>query len=157
MKNGRSRSKIKKIPREWLVLIILVILAVGISFFEWNKNSSDQFKSTLATTQSIKRIEKEEGSVTVVVEYLQDKSDKERSVFLILLDTHSVNFDAFSFQKNVTLEKEDLTQLPLQVVESGGGHHRKAEVIFHNVSPPFVITLNNLAGVSKREFQFPDL
>lgn len=78
----------------------------------------------------VKKQEKEENNVTVIVEYIPEKSDSFNSVFSITLDTHSANLDAFDFQKDVFLGKDGKGSLPMIVNESGGGHHRKAEITF---------------------------
>lgn len=158
--NKESMKTFSKIPKTYIFLGILVLLAI-ISFYKLSspKTSNNPTSSipSKETTEKIFKLEREEGNVTVIVEYLPEKSDENSSIFLITLDTHSVDLDAFDFQKDVFLGKEGRGSLPIKVSQSGSGHHRKAEVAFKKTATPFSIVLSNLGGISKREFQFTDL
>ena len=93
----------------------------------------------------------------MTVEYIPKKSDKNTRAFEISLDTHSVELDSFDFVKDVILEKDGKAIPPANSIPSGGGHHRKAEVVFERVKSPFTISLINLSGVPKRVFQFTNI
>lgn len=166
----------KQIPKEWLVLIIIAILVIGISLFEWNKTSpqiqkrdkdtlsevaeSDQDTSEVFRRNSSDgggvRKEKEENNVTVIIEYLPTQSSS--LIFRIALDTHSVNLDSFDFAKDITLEKNGKSFSPtLLIKQEGGGHHRSVEVNFPTADTPFTIIVKNLSNIPRREFSFEKL
>lgn len=150
--------KLNKIPREWLLLIIIAIIAIAVGVFEWNKTSiQDRAPAeTILDRRSSSDgggISKEEAAVTVIVEYLPEKSTN-NMVFQIVLDTHSVNLDAFDFQKEIALEKNGKSFSPNVISKEGSVHHRKAVISFGQTSVPFTIVVMNLSGVPRREFKF---
>lgn len=150
-----------KIPKTYLFLGIVILLIVVISLLELINSKAANSPNNLATSvnineKSIKK-EKEEGNVTVIVEYYPQKSDENNLVFNISLDTHNVDLTAFDFSKDIVLENEGLMNTPIKFAPSGSIHHRQAEVIFKRVISPFSIILNNLSGIPKREFQFTNL
>lgn len=150
-----------KIPKIYLFLGLVILLIAFISLFELNSSKTTSSPQNLGPSANINpssnKLEKEEGNVTVIVEYLPEKSDENSSTFLITLDTHSVDLDVFDFQKDVFLGKDGRGSLPIKVSPSGIGHHRKAEVAFKKTATPFSIVLSNLAAISKREFQFTNI
>lgn len=148
-----------KIPKTYLFLGIVILLIVIISLFELNNsktaNSPQYLVPSANINQNSNKLEKEEGNVTVAVEYIPQKSDKNTVVFDISLDTHNVDLSSFDFSKNIVLEKEELVvSTPIKSAPTGSGHHRKAEMIFKRVKPPFSLVLKSLSSVPKREFQF---
>lgn len=79
--------------------------------------------------------EKAAGEVTVIatLKNPDDIGGKEEVEFEVKLDTHTVNLDAFSFERNITLKDEKgKTYNPASAKPSGSGHHREAEVRFKN-------------------------
>lgn len=166
------RGLMKQIPKEWLVLIIIAVLVIGISLFEWNKTSPQNQKRDKDTSdgvlsevegtpprwsnQKATRKEKEENNVTVIIEYLPDQPQSSL-IFRIALDTHSVNLDAFDFGNDITLEKDGKSFSPTLLKQEGGGHHRSAEVNFPTTDTPFTIIVKNLSNIPKREFYFEKL
>lgn len=156
----------KKISKEWLVLIIIAIIVIVIGVSEWNKTkvvnqNGDQDTSGVTRQRAgspdgegIQRLEKEEAGVTVIVEPLPEKTKSDSMVFQIALDTHSVNLNEFDFQKDVRLLKDGKIYPPTSAVAGGADHHRNAEVSFKKEAPPFVIVIFDLAGVKERKFEF---
>lgn len=147
------------IPKEYLFLGIVLILIAFVSISELAKPEfpTPNRESSPQQVRTLKKQEKKENNVTVSLEYLPEKSDSSKTVFAITLDTHSENLDAFDFQKDIFLGKDGRGILPVVVSQSGSGHHRKAEVTFKRTVPPLTIVLSNLAGISRREFQFLNL
>lgn len=79
--------------------------------------------------------EKAAGEVTVIatLKNPNDIGGKEELEFEVKLDTHTVNLDAFNFEKSVTLKDDKgKTYKPSSSETSGSGHHRSAEVKFKN-------------------------
>ena len=79
--------------------------------------------------------EKAAGEVTVIatLKNPDDIGGKEDLVFDVKLDTHTVNLDAFNFEKSVILKDDKgKTYKPSSAETSGSGHHREAEVGFKN-------------------------
>lgn len=161
---------IKNIPKEWLILIIIVLLTLGIGIFQWNQTNpvsqnSGQDTSGVILNEvkgspdggGIQKLEKGEGNVTVLVEYLAEKSNKSNMVFRIALDTHSVDLDSFDFRKDINLEKDGQSFPPQLVSQEGSGHHRSAEITFPITSTPFNIVVKNLSNIPRREFSFEKL
>ncbi len=155
----------KKIPKEWLLLIIIAVFVAVIGISEWNKTkvvnrNSGQDTSGVAQRDSPDgggintKLEKEEGNVTVVVEYLSDKSTTNNMVFQIALDTHSVNLDTFDFQKEIILEKGGKSFSGKIISQEGSVHHRKAQISFSQTATPFTFVVINLSGIPRREFKF---
>lgn len=163
---------IKKIPIDYFVLGIIIILIFFISLFQLtkrndqqkinntsngeNSNQSDTINNiqTRASTISDQPQTKEEGAVTVTIQYLPEKSASNSNIFLVVLDTHSVDLNSFDFQKDISVESDGKIFKPLQALTSGSVHHRKAEVSFAKLTPPFTLVVHNLSSVSRREFLF---
>ncbi len=149
---------LNKIPKTYLFLGIVIFLIAAISLFELNSSKTTNSPQNLVPSANINpnsnKLEKEEGNVTVVVEYFPQKSDKNTLVFNITLDTHNVDLTSFNFSKDIVLEKEGLINTPIKFAPSGSIHHRQAEVIFKRAESPFSIVLKSLSGVMKREFKF---
>ncbi len=154
----------KNFPKEWLALLTIAILVIGISTFEWQKNKVkdtsevilNEVKGSSDGGGTSKRLEKEENNVTVIIEYLPDKSSSQLS-FRMALDTHSVELDAFDFAKDVALEKDGKSISPTLLKQEGSGHHRSAELNFPTTNTPFTIVVKNLSNIPRREFSFQKL
>lgn len=146
----------KQIPKEWLALIIIVILVVGISIFELRKSSAptpNKANSSNLTNNAVTRLEKEENNVTVIIEYLPNQSQSSL-IFRVALDTHSVDLDSFDFAKDIALDKEGKSASSTLLKQEGSGHHRSAEITFPQTSFPFTIIFKNLSNIPRREFYF---
>lgn len=149
-----SSSNQKRLPLEWIVLILLVFAVVLIGLSSWTSNPSGvAVGPTLQQVQTTNRQEREQANVTVVVENLPEINPNE-TIFAVVLDTHSVNLDNVNFSLDVTLEKADKVIKPVRVKEEGSGHHRKAQIAFPKTSLPFTIIVSDVSGIPRREFTF---
>lgn len=89
------------------------------------------------------------------VKFLREPGD--RPAFLVSLDTHSVNLDAYRFEEIVRLRDGRGGELSPIAVEGaeGSGHHRSATVLFTWPEPkPATVELvvKDVAGVPERLF-----
>lgn len=97
------------------------------------------------------------GGVTVTVTPV---SEAGRSpTFLVILDTHSVNLDAYKFEDIVRLRDGRGGELAPTAVEGaeGGGHHRSATVRFASPKPKpkgLEVVVKGVAGVPERLFRW---
>lgn len=156
----------KKLSKEWLVLILIAILVIEIGVLEWKKTAVKTPQGWQAESRdspgvekqgkTTTRLEKEENSVTVIIEYLPNQSQSSL-IFRTALDTHSVDLDSFDFTKDITLEKDGKSVSPSLVKQEGSDHHRSAEINFPQTSLPFTIVFKNLSNVPRREFNFEKL
>ena len=140
----------KSLPKEWIILIVIVIIIAIIAISDWQKSSrlnrdKPQISSSSVSVdiKSGNKQEKEEANVTVVVEYLKDKSDDKNMTFAVSLDTHSVDLNSFDFQKDIVLEKNPRASgsNPTKVTTNGSDHHRSGEIVFPNTPSPFTLIL----------------
>jgi hypothetical protein len=97
------------------------------------------------------------GGVTVDVILLQEQSGA--PTFLVILDTHSVNLDAYRFEEIVRLRDGRGGELAPTAVEGieGSGHHRKATIRFAWPEPKpksLEVIVKGVAGVPERVFQW---
>jgi hypothetical protein len=97
------------------------------------------------------------GGVTAKITYLNPKStDGPR--FQIVLDTHSVNLDAYDLKTIAVLRDEGgRSYTPAAVENTGGGHHREAIVSFSKLPPEtkrIELLIRDVAGVKERIFQW---
>lgn len=150
-------EKLTKIPKEYLVLGIIIILIILLSLFELNKPSSPTTQIPNQTTQQGNVLEKEEGKVTVTIQYLPEKSDTKIAVFQISFNTHSVDLDSFDPNTQITLEKDGKILKPQSINPTGSSHHKEFDITFEKVKSPFSIVITNLANIPKREFTFTNL
>lgn len=98
-----------------------------------------------------------EDEVSVEVNYLPGKSYRDKIVFNVSLDTHSVDLDGIDFKKSVILQKDGQTFIPMDVEISGSGHHRSAELSFSGVGVPLKIIFTGTQEVKRQEFGFEKL
>ena len=97
------------------------------------------------------------GRVTVKATYVNPKSN-DNPRFQVVLDTHSVNLDAYDL-KSIAVLRDDAgkTYSATGVETKGGGHHREATLTFPKVSPEskrLELVINDVAGVKERAFRW---
>jgi hypothetical protein len=97
------------------------------------------------------------GGVTVKITLLDSKTNGDLS-FQIVLDTHSVNLDAYDL-KTITVLRDGggNTYHPIGLENKGSGHHRQATVTFAKIanSPKrFELVLRDIAGIKERVFRW---
>jgi hypothetical protein len=95
------------------------------------------------------------GGVTAKVTFLNPKGADEPR-FQVVLDTHSVNLDAYDL-KGIAVLRDDTgkSYLPTAIENKGGGHHRDAIVTFPKLSPGakrIELVIKDVAGVKERTF-----
>lgn len=79
--------------------------------------------------------------------------------FLVMLDTHSVNLDAYTFAEIVRLRDGQGGELAPTAVEGdeGGGHHRRATIHFALPEPKpktLELVVKGVADVPERVFRW---
>ena len=97
------------------------------------------------------------GGVTVKVTALDSKT-KGDFRFQVVLDTHSVNLDAYDF-KTIAVLRDDSAKgySPTAVENKGSGHHREAVLSFPKPSPEtkrVELLIKDVAAVKERTFQW---
>lgn len=95
------------------------------------------------------------GGVTVKVTYPHSQNTEETRLEVVL-DTHSVNLDAYDL-KALSLLRNDSgkTYEPVRVENKGSGHHREIAIVFPKVSPPakrLELVIKDIAGIKERSF-----
>lgn len=108
--------------------------------------------SAAATTQTVSG-----GGVTAKVTYLNPKRSEE-PIFQVVLDTHSVNLDAYDL-KTLTVLRDDTGKenLPKEAENKGSGHHREVSLVFPPVTPEATrleMIIKDIAGVKERTFRW---
>lgn len=98
-----------------------------------------------------------QSNVTANVELLNEESNEQELVFNVIIDTHSVDLNAFDLQNNIILEKNGKKIKPKKINVSGSIHHKTAEIAFNSTPTPFTVFITNLDNVPKREFTFTKL
>ena len=95
------------------------------------------------------------GGITAKATFLNPKgADDPR--FQVVLDTHSVNLDAYDF-KNIAVLRDDAgkSYVPVAAENKGSGHHREVIVSFPKISPEskrIELIIKDVAGVKERTF-----
>jgi hypothetical protein len=97
------------------------------------------------------------GGVTVKATYVNPKSTDE-SHFEVVLDTHSVNLNAYDL-KSIAVLRDDTgkTYLATGVESKGSGHHREATLSFPKVAPEserLELVIRDVGGVRERSFRW---
>jgi len=97
------------------------------------------------------------GGVTAKVTFLNPKSGDEPR-FQIVLDTHSVNLDAYDLKSLASLRDDAGKAYASTGMENkGSGHHRESTVSFAKVSPEakrLELVIKDVAGVKERVFRW---
>ena len=129
-----------------LFKLLMTTIALGLVFM-----SGETFGAAASSpTQTVAG-----GGVTVKVTFLNPKSvDDPR--FQVVLDTHSVNLDAYDF-KNIAVLRDDAgkSYVPIAAENKGSGHHREAIVSFPEISPEtkrIELVIKDVAGIKERTF-----
>ena len=126
-----------KIPKTYLLLGIIILLIIIVSLFDINSSKTANRGQYPTPSENLKektnKLEKEEGNVDVIVEYLPEKSDANTLVFNIILDTHNVNLDSFNFEKGINKLKMygiDISKTAVQYTkENFRGEFKKSSVL----------------------------
>ena len=97
------------------------------------------------------------GGVTAKVTYLNSGSNEDPR-FLVVLDTHSVNLDAYD-PKSIFVLRDDggKTYTPTAVENKGSGHHRESSLTFAKPAAEvkrLEIVIKDVAGVKERIFRW---
>ncbi|OGQ72087.1 MAG: hypothetical protein A3G94_03835 [Deltaproteobacteria bacterium RIFCSPLOWO2_12_FULL_60_16] len=97
------------------------------------------------------------GGVTVKVSYL-NPGGPEGPRFQVVLDTHSVDLDAFDL-KNLTFLRDEAGKdyQPTQMENKGAGHHREVTLAFPKSASGakrLELVIKNIAGVKERSFRW---
>lgn len=134
------------------LLPIIIIIGVILIYLQ-SKQQNPVSTSPSPTSRS--------DNVTVTVEFVEEKSTPIKSgstnkllVFKIVLDTHSVDLNAFDLENNINIIKNGQNIKPQQVNTSGSIHHKTAEVVFNSTPTPFTIVVTNLDNEQERKFEF---
>lgn len=97
-----------------------------------------------------------EGGVTVKVTYLTQT--KHESQFSVVLDTHSVNLDAYDLKALSILRADTgIVLQPTAIENKGSGHHREAILTFPRPSTRrtwLELVIKNIAGEKERTFRW---
>ncbi len=126
------------------------LLFVGTFMLSGLGGYDEIFGAESNTTQTVSG-----GGVTVKVTYLNPKS-RDEPRFEVVLDTHSVNLDAYDL-KSTGILRDDAGRnyVPTAVENKGGGHHRETVVSFPKLSSQanrVELVIKDLAGVKERSF-----
>jgi hypothetical protein len=112
---------------------------------------------SLAATASQPTRTNSDGGVTVTVTPIAAKANGELR-FQVVLDTHSVNLDAYDLKTIAVLrDGSSKTYGPIAVENKGGGHHRQAVLTFPRPAPEtksIELLIKDVAGVKERTFQW---
>jgi hypothetical protein len=130
----------------------LTIFVMGLALGGFLRGGESLGAAAIDATQTVSG-----GGVTAKVAYLNPKSNGEPR-FQVVLDTHSVNLDAYDL-KSITVLRDETgkTYLPHAVEDKGSGHHREIILTFPKVSPEakrLEIVIKDVAGVKERTFRW---
>lgn len=127
---------------------LLLGLIFGLAL--WNGESSAAAAS--GSTQTVSG-----GGVTAKVTYLNPKSGEDAR-FAVVLDTHSVNLDAYDLKAVSALRDETGREyLPAEIENKGGGHHREITLVFPRLpaeAKRIELVIKEVAGVKERVFRW---
>ena len=95
------------------------------------------------------------GGVTAKVTFLNPTAANGPR-FQVVLDTHSVNLDAYDL-KSIAVLRDDTgkSYVPTAAENKGSGHHREATITFPKLSPGakrIEMVVKDVAGVKERVF-----
>lgn len=126
--------------------LLLITIALGFVMMS-GKNSSVAASSPTQTVAG--------GGVMAKVTFLNPKGPDDAR-FQVVLDTHSVNLDAYDL-KTIAVLRDDTgkTYVPTAIENKGGGHHREAVVTFAKLAPGvkwIELIIRDVAGVKERTF-----
>lgn len=157
---GRSGDKIifesLNIMKPKNLGIGLVIIA-GVLVWQGILIIRTESKSPVSSSETVAETQQSVGDVSVEVNYLAGKSDENKIVFEISLNTHSVDLEEIDFQKTVILQKDGQSFPPFKVEIFGSGHHRSAELSFSKAGVPLKIVFLGTPEVGRKEFEFEKL
>jgi hypothetical protein len=137
-----NRQLAKGLSLLWGAVVLVGLLGIGQSF--------GAAAPLLTRTHS-------GGGVTVKVTYLNPEGAEGPS-FQVVLDTHSVDLDAFDLENRSVLRDEaGKSYHPAHVQNKGGGHHREVTLAFPKSasgSKRLELVIKEIAGVKERSFRW---
>lgn len=113
-------------------------------------------QSRVAANQELARTQAG-GGVTVTATYANPRRGEDPK-FEVALNTHSVNLDSYDL-KTLSVLRDDAGKeyKPLRVDNEGGGHHRRATLVFPKLDPKakhLELVIKDIAGVKARTFDW---
>jgi hypothetical protein len=131
---------------------VLKFLLAAVVLVEFLGNSESFGAAASSATQTVAG-----GGVTAKVTYLNPKSSDDPQ-FQVMLDTHSVNLDAYDL-KSITVLRDDTGKnyVPTAAENKGSGHHREVILVFAKVSSEtkrLELVIMDVAGVKERSFRW---
>ncbi len=110
------------------------------------------------TKKADKGLTQEAEAAGVTVKTTYTNPGEKTLVFIVTLDTHSVELEGYKFEEIVVLRDEaGIIYMPALIVQSGSGHHREATVEFKDAAAQlkgFELVVKGVAGVDERVFKF---
>jgi hypothetical protein len=130
---------------------ILKILLAAFVLTGFAAGEKDVAAAVARSTQTVSG-----GGVTVKVTYLAQTEHESR--FSVVLDTHSVNLDAYDL-KDLSILRDDVGMVlqPTDIENKGSGHHREAILTFPRPSTRrqwLELVIKDIAGEKERTFRW---
>ena len=126
--------------------LLLITIALGFVMMSGKTSSA----AASGATQTI-----DGGGVTVKATFLNPK-DAADPRFQVVLDTHSVNLDAYELKATIVLRDDaGNSYAPVALENKGSGHHRETIVSFAKILPEtkrFELVSKDVAAVKERTF-----
>jgi hypothetical protein len=146
MKASYFNSSVKEELSMKFFKLLLIMIALAFVMMS-GKTSSAAASSATQTVAG--------GGVTVKATFLNPK-DAADPRFQVVLDTHSVNLDAYELKTTIVLRDDaGNSYAPVALEDKGSGHHREAIVSFLKISPEskrIELVIKDVAGVKERTF-----
>lgn len=114
--------------------------------------SSELNNNSNLTVNKFQTLSEDQANVTVEITPKELGADKEKNIFEVIFNTHSVELD-FDFDKTITLE-DDLgnTYTALEWTGNRGGHHVSGDIIFpglDNNAKEITLKIIDIADVAR--------
>jgi hypothetical protein len=126
--------------------LLLITIALGFVMMSGKTSSA----AASGATQTVAG-----GGVTVKATFLNSK-DAADPRFQVVLDTHSVNLDAYDLKTTIVLRDDaGNSYAPVALEDKGSGHHRQTIVSFARIPPEtkrFELIIKDVAGIKERTF-----
>jgi hypothetical protein len=126
----------------------LLLIMIALAFVMMSGKTSSAAASS--ATQTVAG-----GGVMVKATFLNPK-DAADPRFQVVLDTHSVNLDAYELKTTIVLRDDaGNSYAPVALEDKGSGHHRQTIVSFAKILPETKrseLVIKDVAGVKERTF-----
>lgn len=157
--NSRRTSMIREVAIALAVFVAVVAVVVMARGIARNPSSAQQETTAVGNPAGTDQaVDGGQGNVIANATYERNKSNEADVLFVVSLNTHTIDLTSFDPERQIRLHVGDDQGLPPRTVEPEGeqsSHHQNYRLSFRRpTTAAVVLSIHDTAGVSERKLPF---